>query len=181
MSRIGKQPIELPESVKAEITGQDVKVTGPKGELAYKMNNEIRAEIADGKILVNMKKDDRLSQQYFGLNRTIIANMVKGVSDGFEKKLEFHGVGYRAAMEARDLVMHLGFSHPVRYTPREGIEIKVEKNVITVSGINKQLVGQTAAEIRELKKPEPYKGKGIKYEGEKIRRKAGKTAAKSSG
>lgn len=180
MSRIGKLPIKLPQGVNVTLEGRTIKVAGPKGELTYKFRPSINVELNDGAITVSVKKVTKASAGYYGLTRTLVDNMVKGVTEGFEKKLEFHGVGYRAVMEARDLVMHLGFSHPVRYTPREGIEIKVEKNVITVSGIDKQLVGQTAAEIRDLKKPEPYKGKGIKYEGERIRRKAGKTAAKAS-
>jgi large subunit ribosomal protein L6 len=180
MSRIGKLPIEIKEGVNVTLEGRNVKVTGPKGELNFKVNPVIGIEMVDGRVVVSEKKNTRDSGNFYGLTRTLISNMIVGVSEGFEKKLEFTGVGYRANMEARDLVMALGFSHPVRYTPREGIEIKVEKNVITVSGIDKQLVGQTAAEIRELKKPEPYKGKGIKYEGERIRRKAGKAAAKGA-
>jgi large subunit ribosomal protein L6 len=178
MSRIGKLPIEIPKEVKIDLEGNHIKVTGPKGELLYKFRSAIKVEIIESKIIVSIKRDTKTASGYFGLTRTLIANMIHGVTEGFEKKLEFHGVGYRAVIEGRDLVMHLGFSHPVRYTPREGIEIKVEKNVISVTGIDKQLVGQTSAEIREFKKPEPYKGKGIKYEGERIKRKAGKAAAK---
>jgi large subunit ribosomal protein L6 len=180
MSRIGKLPIIIADNVKTSLEGRVITITGPKGELTYKHRPSINVEIIDGKIIVSVKRTTKSSAGYFGLTRTIIDNMVKGVTDGFEKKLEFHGVGYRAAMESRDLVMHLGFSHPVRYVPREGIDVKVEKNIITVNGIDKQLVGQTAAEIRDLKKPEPYKGKGIRYEGEHVRRKAGKTAAKTT-
>lgn len=180
MSRIGKLPIEIPEAVKIDLEGTNIRITGPKGELSYKFRSAIKVEISEQKIIISVKRNTKSSAGYFGLTRTLIANMVQGVTEGFEKKLEFHGVGYRAAIEGRDLVMHLGFSHPIRYTPREGIEIKVEKNVITVNGIDKQLVGQTAAEIREFKKPEPYKGKGIKYEGERIKRKAGKAAAKAA-
>ena len=180
MSRIGKLPIEVKEGVTVTIDGRNVKVSGPKGELSYKIAKEVEAEMIDGRVVVSVKKNAKDAGGFYGLTRTLIANMVQGVSAGFEKKLEFTGVGYRANMEGRDLVMALGFSHPVRYTPREGIEIKVEKNVITISGIDKQLVGQTAAEIRDLKKPEPYKGKGIRYEGERIRRKAGKAAAKGA-
>lgn len=180
MSRIGKLPIEISQGVKVTFENSLLSVSGPKGELSLKINPLIKATVSENKINLSVKKETRESGSYYGLTRTLIANMVKGVTEGFEKKLEFHGVGFRANMEGRDLVMALGFSHPVRYTPREGIEIKVEKNVIIVSGIDRQLVGQTAAEIRELKKPEPYKGKGIKYEGERIRRKAGKTAAKGA-
>lgn len=180
MSRIGKKPIVLPESVKVEISGRDIKISGTKGELVYKLNKGINVKEEDKNILIEITNEDRKSAQLFGLTRTLIFNMVHGVSEGFEKKLEFHGVGYRANIEASTLVMQLGFSHPIKYTMREGIEIKVEKNVITVSGVDKQLVGQTAAEIREFKKPEPYKGKGIRYVGEKVRRKAGKVAAKAA-
>lgn len=179
MSRIGKLPIEIPAGVTIEIKDRNVVAKGPKGELSFKFSRLLDVTQQENKIIVKMKQETTEANSLSGLTRTLISNMVKGVSEGFEKKLEFVGVGYRAAMEAKDLVMHLGFSHPVRYTPREGIEIKVEKSTITVSGIDKQLVGQTAAEIRELKKPEPYKGKGIKYEGERIRRKAGKAAAKA--
>jgi large subunit ribosomal protein L6 len=180
MSRIGKLPIEIPAGVTAVIESNKIKVTGPKGELNYEFSPLLKAVIEDNKIMVTKREETRDADALSGLTRTLISNMVVGVSEGFVKKLEFVGVGYRAAMEGKDLVMHLGFSHPVRYIPREGVEIKVEKNTITVTGIDKQLVGQTAAEIREKKKPEPYKGKGIKYEGERIRRKAGKAAAKAA-
>jgi large subunit ribosomal protein L6 len=181
MSRIGKLPIEIPTGVTAEVSGHKIKMTGAKGELNYEFSPLIKATVVENQILVTKNEETKDADALSGLTRTLISNMVVGVSEGFEKKLEFVGVGYRAAMEGTDLVMHLGFSHPVRYIPREGIAIKVEKNTITVTGIDKQLVGQTAAEIREKKKPEPYKGKGIKYQGEKIRRKAGKAAAKAAG
>lgn len=180
MSRVGIKPVELKEGVDIKVQGQDVLVHGPKGDLSFKVSPKVGIKVSDGLITLTAKKEIKEDREIHGLTRTIIANMVTGVSEGFEKKLEFHGVGYRAAMEGRDLVMHLGFSHPVRYTPIEGIEISVEKHVITVNGIDKQQVGQVAAEIRELKKPEPYKGKGIRYEGEHVRRKAGKTAAKAA-
>lgn len=180
MSRIGKLPITLPEGVKAEISGRNVKITGPKGELSYKLNPEIEVTEKDGKLIVGVKKQSKNSASFYGLSRTILDNMVKGVSEGFEKQLEFKGVGFRAKTEGQNLILNVGFSHPIEYSAKEGIEINVEKNIISVSGVDKQLVGQTAAEIREIKKPEPYKGKGIKYVGEKIRRKAGKVAAKAS-
>lgn len=179
MSRIGKLKIEVPEGVNILLEGRKVKVTGPKGELLYNLRPEVKIEQKENEIFVATKTDANYSSLQ-GLTRTLIANMVKGVSEGFEKQLEFHGVGYRAAVEGEDLVMHMGFSHPIKYTPREGIEIKVGKNIITVTGADKQLVGQTAAEIREFKKPEPYKGKGIRYVGEHVRRKAGKAAAKAA-
>jgi large subunit ribosomal protein L6 len=180
MSRIGKLPIEIPSGVTATIEGRQIKVVGTKGELNLRFSKLLSISIEGNVINVKTNDESKEADSLSGLTRTLVDNMVKGVSEGYEKKLEFVGVGYRAAMEGKDLVMHLGFSHPVRYSPREGIEIKVEKNTITVSGIDKQLVGQTAAEIREKKKPEPYKGKGIKYEGEHIRRKAGKAAAKAA-
>jgi large subunit ribosomal protein L6 len=180
MSRVGSKPIELKEGVEVKLQGRDVKVVGPKGELNFKISPNVSLELSGSQVILKAKKEIKEDREIHGLTRTLIANMIVGVSDGFEKKLEFHGVGYRAGMEGRDLVMHLGFSHPVRYTPIDGIEITVEKNLITVTGIDKQQVGQVAAEIRELKKPEPYKGKGIRYEGEHVRRKAGKTAAKAA-
>jgi len=178
MSRIGKLIIEIPEGVKIVLDGHKVIVSGPKGELSYLLRKEVKIEQNEKALSVVTVKNTKNTGSIYGLTRTILANMVKGVYEGFEKQLEFHGVGFRAATEEGSLVMHLGFSHPVKYTPREGIEIKVEKHIITVSGVDKQLVGQTAAEIRELKKPEPYKGKGIKYVGERVKRKAGKAAAK---
>lgn len=178
MSRIGKLPIEIKDGVNVVLEGSEIKVTGSKGELTHKIHPAVKVTIADGKIVVEAKPTEKDGGAFQGLTRTLIANMVKGVSEGFVKNLEFHGVGYRASMQGKDLVMSLGFSHPVNYTPREGIEIKVEKNVISVAGVDKQMVGQTAAEIRSLKKPEPYKGKGIRYQDEKIRRKAGKAASK---
>lgn len=180
MSRIGKMPILLPEDVKVEISDRDVKVIGPKSELSLRIKPGVDLNKKDNELLVEIKNENRETAKLYGLTRTLISNMVKGVSEGFEKNLEFHGVGYRANVEGRTLVMHLGFSHPIKYTPREGVDIKVEKNIITVSGADKQLVGQTAAEIREFRKPEPYKGKGIRYVGERVRRKAGKVAAKTA-
>ncbi len=178
MSRVGKKPIGIKEGVTVSIEGQNIQIKGPKGELSFTMNSNLLAKVDDNTLNLELKKESKKSRELHGLTRTIINNMIIGVADGFEKKLEFHGVGYRANVEGRDLVLNLGFSHPIKYSPREGIDIKVDKNVITVSGIDKQLVGQTAAEIREFRKPEPYKGKGIKYEFEHIRRKAGKAAAK---
>jgi large subunit ribosomal protein L6 len=180
MSRVGSKIIEISQGVEVQTAGHDVTVKGPKGELSFKVSPKVTVKIEDNKVHLSAKKEIKEDREIHGLTRTMIANMITGVSEGFVKKLEFHGVGYRAAMEGRDLVLHLGFSHPVRYTPLEGIEISVEKNLITVTGIDKQKVGQVSAEIRELKKPEPYKGKGIRYEGEHVRRKAGKTAAKGA-
>lgn len=180
MSRVGSKIINIPEGVTLEVNGRHVLVKGTKGELGYDVDKRVTIKVSDSTVNLSAKKEIKKDREIHGLTRTLIVNMITGVSEGFTKQLEFHGVGYRANVEGRDLVMHLGFSHPIRYTPKEGIEISVEKNVITVSGIDKQMVGQTTAEIRELKKPEPYKGKGIRYVGEHIRRKAGKTAAKTA-
>lgn len=175
MSRIGKKLIEIPSTVKAEFDGQNLKVTGPKGELKINIHQDIKAELKDGKIFVaparNLSKKER---GLWGLYRALIFNMIEGVSKGYEKKLEIEGVGFKAAVQGDELVLNLGFVNPVKVKKPEGINFLVEKNVISVSGINKEKVGQTAAEIRATKKAEPYKGKGIKYQGEVIRRKEGK-------
>ncbi|MBW6431971.1 50S ribosomal protein L6 [Patescibacteria group bacterium] len=180
MSRVGKKPIELVDGVDIALIGSTVNIKGPRGELIINVDQNITLKIEDKTVLVEIKKDNKEARELHGLTRSLIANMIKGVSEGFEKKLEFTGVGYRAAVEGGDLVLNLGYSHPIRYTPKEGVKIEAEKNTITVSGIDKQIVGQVAAEIRAFRKPEPYKGKGIRYQDEKIRRKAGKTAAKGS-
>lgn len=180
MSRVGNKQIEMKDGVELQVNGRQVKTKGPKGELEITLNKDIELKINDKIITVVSKKEDKEARELHGLTRSLIANMVQGVSEGFEKRLKFTGVGYRANIEDRDLVLNLGYSHPIRYTPQEGVEIKVEKSTIIVSGIDKQQVGQAAAEIRAFKKPEPYKGKGIRYEGEHIRRKAGKAAAKEA-
>jgi ribosomal protein L6, bacterial type len=178
MSRIGKKPITFPKNVKISQSGGIVKVEGPKGSLSSKLPEGITMAIADGNLVIERKSDERLVRSYHGLARTIIGNMVNGVSNGFEKRLEISGVGYRAEVSGNSLKLILGFSSPVQYNIPKGIEIKVDKQInISVSGIDKQLVGRVAAEIRALKKPEPYKGKGIKYVGEYIKRKAGKSAS----
>ncbi len=175
MSRIGKKLIEIPSTVKVEIAGQEVKVTGPKGELKTVIHRDITTELKDGKLFVMPKKElSKKSKGLWGLYRALIFNMVQGVQTGFEKKLEIEGVGYKAALQGDELVMNLGFVNPVKIKKPEGITFAVEKNVITVAGINKEVVGQISAQIREAKKAEPYKGKGIKYQGERIRRKEGK-------
>ncbi|MDO8529847.1 MAG: 50S ribosomal protein L6 [bacterium] len=175
MSRIGKKSIEIPSTVKVEMMGQNVKVTGPKGELNTAIHRDIVAEVKDGKVFVLPKKElSKKAKGLWGLYRALIFNMVHGVEKGFEKKLEIEGVGYKAALQGEELVLNLGFVNPVKIKKPEGITFLVEKNVITVSGINKQDVGQIAAQIRESKKAEPYKGKGIKYQGERVRRKEGK-------
>jgi len=180
MSRIGKQPIIIPEKVEVKIDGDLVTVKGPKGELKRRLTAFIEAKLEDGKILLLPAKGtdmaDKKVMALWGLSRALVFNMVKGVSQGYEKKLEIEGIGYRAAVQGNKLVLSLGFSHPVEIEAPEGIEFKVEKNVITVAGADKEAVGQAAADIRARKKPEPYKGKGIRYQGEVIKIKAGKKA-----
>ena len=179
MSRIGKAPIVVPSGVTIDVKGQDVSVKGPKGQLKLTLRPEVSIKQEDGKLLVSRESDDRMVRSLHGLSRTLVANMVKGVTDGFSRILEVTGVGYRATMDGKKLVMQLGYSHPVEINPPTGLEIAVGKgNVITVSGIDKQAVGDLAADIRSRRAPEVYKGKGIKYQGEVIRRKAGKAAGK---
>ena len=181
MSRIGKQPIIIPSGVEVNITNDLVTVKGSKGELVQPIHPSVKVEQVDSQLEVSVKNgDEKFQRSLWGLFRRLIANMVQGVSQGFSKKLEVNGVGYKAEVKGKTLVLQLGFSHPVNYPFPEGIDIAVEKNIITISGSDKQKVGQTAAEIRSFKKPEPYKGKGIKYIDETIRRKAGKAATKGS-
>lgn len=176
MSRIGKQPISIPENVEVKVDNDFVIAKGPKGELKNQIRPEIKVEIEGKNIKFTPIIFNKGTQALWGTYRSLIANMIQGVTEGFEKKLEIQGVGYRANLEDKDLVLSLGYSHPIAVKVPQGIEFKVEKNIITVSGIDKQLVGQIAAEIREKRKPEPYKGKGIRYQGEVVRRKAGKKA-----
>ena len=179
MSRIGKKPITFPKNVKISQSDGIVKVEGPKGTLSSKLPDGITMVVSDNNLSIERKSEDRLIRSYHGLARTLINNMVTGVSTGFEKGLEISGVGYRAEVAGSTLKMVLGFSSPIEYSIPKGIEVKVDKQVnLVVSGINKELVGRVASEIRSLKKPEPYKGKGIKYVGEYIRRKAGKSGGK---
>jgi large subunit ribosomal protein L6 len=181
MSKIGKLPINLSSSVTATVSGNSVAITGPKGNANYVVPSGMTVTVADGKMVIEAKSiADKKVRALYGLTRANLANIVKGVDGGFVKKLELAGVGYRAQMQGTDLVLSLGFSHPVKFTPKAGIIITVEDNVITISGSGKADVGEAAAKIRAIKAPEPYKGKGIKYVGEKIRRKAGK-AAKAAG
>jgi large subunit ribosomal protein L6 len=181
MSRVGKVPIPIPQGVTVVAKGNKVTVSGPKGKLERELHEAMQVEVVDDRIVVRRPSDDRLHRALHGLSRTLVANMVRGVTEGYEKVLEIRGVGYRAAMQERKLTLQLGFSRPVEYELRDGIEMSVERKgqvgFVKVSGIDKELVGQTAAEIRALKKPEPYKGTGIRYQGEYVRRKAGKTAA----
>jgi large subunit ribosomal protein L6 len=175
MSRIGKKPVALPKGVTASVDGQTVKVKGPKGELSVKLVPEVTASVGDTGITVTPRKEMERAPQMWGLSRTLVNNLVTGVTSGFSQKLEIQGVGYRAAVQGKTLNLQLGYSHDVPYAIPEGITITVEKpTLITVSGIDKQLVGQVAAEIRGWRPPEPYKGKGVRYEGEYVRRKEGK-------
>ncbi|MFH1030898.1 MAG: 50S ribosomal protein L6 [bacterium] len=176
MSRIGKLPIELPDKVEVAIEDGKVTVKGPKGELTKIINSKIKVEKNGNIVTVSNVSNSKDSNALWGLYRSLIFNMVKGVSQGFEKKLEVNGVGYRAMQEKNKLVLNLGYSHPIEFILPEYVEAKVEKNIITLSSLDKQLVGQVAANIRKIRKPEPYKGKGIKYVDEVIRRKAGKAA-----
>jgi len=177
MSRIGKQPIAIPEGVKVEVQGARVTVTGPKGMLHQDLARDMRVVVDDGQVRVERPSEEREHRALHGLIRTLIANMVEGVTQGYEKRLEIHGVGYRAALKGTDLELQVGFSHPVTFKAPEGIEFEVPaQNRVVVRGIDKQLVGQVAANVRKTRKPEPYKGKGIRYEGEYVRKKAGKAA-----
>jgi large subunit ribosomal protein L6 len=178
MSRVGKKPITFSKNVKVSQNSGVVRIEGPKGTLTSSLPEGITIVVADGNLVIERKSNERIARSYHGLARTLIGNMVEGVSNGFEKRLEISGVGYRAEVSGNSLKLVLGFSTPVQYSIPKGIEVKVDKQTnIFVSGIDKQLVGRVAAEIRALKKPEPYKGKGIKYVGEYIRRKAGKSAS----
>lgn len=175
MSRIGKQPIPIPKAVTINIDGQTVNVKGPKGELTQELPPEIKFEQEGEEIVVTRRNESRNARQRHGLVRTLIANMVEGVSNGYQKKLEIQGVGYRASLQGQKLVMALGYSHPVEFEPPAGIQFAVEGNTnVTVTGIDKALVGNTAATVRAARPPEPYKGKGVRYAGEQVRRKAGK-------
>ncbi len=177
MSRIGKKPVLIVPGVEVKELEGRIDVKGPKGQLFLEVPSEIKIEIKDNEISFSLLKEDKKTKSLWGLMRTLTSNMIEGVTKGFEKKLEINGVGFKARVEGKDLFLDVGYSHPVKVDAREGIEFKVEKNVITVSGIDKELVGQIAAEVRRVKKPEPYKGKGIKYVDEVIRRKLGKKAA----
>jgi large subunit ribosomal protein L6 len=177
MSRIGKRPIEVPAGVTVTVDPGRVTVHGPKGELRQVVPQRISITQDDGRITVTRPTERGDDRALHGLTRTLVANMVEGVTKGFEKRLEIQGVGYRAAMSGSNLELQVGYSHPVRITPRQGIEFEVPAPTqVVVRGIDKQLVGQTAAEIRKVRPPEPYKGKGIRYEGEFVRRKVGKRA-----
>jgi len=176
VSRVGKMPIEIPQGVEIKIEGNRIKAKGSKGELTVDVHPDMLVKIDDGLIQISRPSESKLHRSLHGLSRTLVANIIQGVSEGFSKQLEIQGVGYRAEMRDGRLVLQLGFSHPIVFVPPEGIETEIAGNIITISGIDKQLVGQVAAKIRSFKPPEPYKGKGIRYVGEYVRRKAGKTA-----
>jgi large subunit ribosomal protein L6 len=175
MSRIGKHPVALPKGVTAKVEGNTVSVKGPKGELERTLHDDMKVTLSDGQILVERPSDEANHKALHGLSRTLVANMVEGVTKGFKKELEMVGVGYKAEARPYGLQMALGFSHPVKYEAPKGIKLSApQPTQIVVEGANKEIVGQVAAEIRSIRPPEPYKGKGIKYAGEQIRRKAGK-------
>jgi len=176
MSRIGQKPIEIPTGVKVEIDDRNtISVSGPKGNLELQASPKMELELSDNTLSVKRPNDERSNRSIHGLTRTLINNMVVGVSDGYKKNLEIHGVGYRAQLDGKNLVLSVGYSHPVRMVPPDGISYSLDgQTKIAVEGIDKQLVGEQAAQIRKTRPPEPYKGKGIRYEGEYVRRKAGK-------
>ena len=179
MSRIGKRPISIPNKVTIAIEGQSIKVNGPKGELSRVLPAGVLLEQEGETLLVKRQNESRIARQRHGLCRTLVANMVEGVSQGFQRRLEIQGVGYRAQVQGRNLILNVGFSNPVQIEPPNGIQVAVENNTnVVVSGIDKEVVGNTAAKIRAVRPPEPYKGKGIRYAGEAVRRKVGKSGAK---
>ena len=179
MSRIGKKPVTLPKGVAVEIQGNTVAVKGPKGELRRTLHTEMQVALADGQVTVSRPSDEKRHKALHGLSRTLVQNMVDGVSKGFSKTLEIQGVGYKAEAKPYGVNLIVGYSHPVKYEAPKGIKITVDNNtMVKIEGADKELVGQVAAELRSVRPPEPYKGKGIRYAGEQVRRKAGKTGAK---
>jgi large subunit ribosomal protein L6 len=180
MSRIGKKPITVPNGVTVQVEGGHVAVKGPKGELSHTVHPEMQVTLDDGEIRVVRPSDQKRHRALHGLTRSLLYNMVEGVTHGFTKRLEIHGVGYKAEAISKGVRLVVGYSHPVDYAPPAGVNIQVENpTTLAVEGIDKQAVGQVAAEIRKVRPPEPYKGKGIRYQGEYVRRKAGKTGAKA--
>ena len=176
MSRVGRKPVEIPAGVTVTLNGNTVTVKGPKGELTRTFHSDIEIKVEDNNVVVNRPSDEKLHRSLHGTTRAIIANMIEGVSKGFERNLELIGVGYRAQKQGKKLVLNVGYSHPVEIEPEEGIEIEVPANTkISIKGTDKERVGALAANIRDVRPPEPYKGKGIRYEGEHVRRKEGKT------
>ena len=179
MSRIGKQPIKITGDVTVSIDNSDIKIKGPKGELAYNFGYEVKVSADKESVIVEKNSNSKTSQALWGTTRALIQNMVEGVTTGFSKVLELHGVGYKMAVQGKKLVLNLGFSHPIELDIPEGLTAEIEKEKLTISGIDKQSVGQFTAEIRSLKKVEPYKGKGFRYEGEEFIKKEGKKAVGS--
>lgn len=179
MSRIGRMPVPVPHNVKVDITDHNVMVRGPLGEISRDLPDTMQIAVEEGRVLVQRPNDSRMSRSLHGLTRTLVSNMVQGVTQGFERRLEINGVGYRAQPSGNGIVLQVGFSHPVNFPAPPGIKFTVEAaNRIVVSGVDKELVGETAARIRRVRPPEPYRGKGIKYAEEVVRRKAGKAGAK---
>jgi len=179
VSRIGKKPIEIPKGVTVKLNGHNLKVKGPKGELEDNFHKSMKIEVKEDEIIVTRPNDLKENKALHGLTRALIQNMVQGVTEGYQKNLDIVGVGYRAEMKGTNLLMNIGYSHPIYFMPPEGINIQTPAPTqISVSGIDRQLVGMVASKIRSIRKPEPYKGKGIKYSDEQIQRKAGKTAGK---
>ncbi len=177
MSRVGKKPIEIPQGTEVHVKGSLVSVKGPKGELEREIRPEIGIEIKEGQVSTFPEKESKKTNAFWGLTNSLLRNMVEGVSQGFETKLQIEGIGYKATSEKENLILNLGFSHPVKMEMPEGVNFSIEKNIIILSGIDKQKVTQTAAKIRKIRPPEPYKGKGVRYVGEIVRRKTGKKAA----
>lgn len=176
MSRIGKQPIVIPAKVKVSVTGQNVQVEGPKGKLGMELHRRTAASVTDGKVLVTRSSDDAQGRAMHGLSRALVNNMIKGVSEGFVKRLVIQGVGFKAAVQGKNVNLSLGYSHPLLYPIPDQIKVTVEENTkLTIEGPDKQVVGKVAAEIRSFYPPEPYKGKGVRYDDEKVVRKEGKT------
>ncbi|MDD3732768.1 MAG: 50S ribosomal protein L6 [candidate division Zixibacteria bacterium] len=178
MSRIGKMPVSIPAKIKVELRGSEISVTGPKGAMTKALHPDMKVSIENQEVLVSRPSDDKAHRALHGLTRALIHNMVLGVSEGFSRTLLMVGIGFRAEVKERSLILYLGYSHPIIFIPPEGVYVSVvpKENKIVVDGIDKELVGQTAAKIRSLRKPDPYKGKGIRYLDEQVRIKAGKTA-----
>jgi large subunit ribosomal protein L6 len=178
MSRVGKKPVPIPDGVKVSLKAKKVHVKGPKGSLSRSMHNDVDLQIEDGTIRVSVSGTGKKVVALQGLSRSLVANMIHGVTQGFERVLEIVGVGYRVSLKSNVLTFAVGYSHPIDFKLPEGVSASVEKTKVTLSGIDKELLGATAAKIRSFRKPEPYKGKGIKYIEERVKRKVGKTAAK---
>ena len=180
MSRVGRMPIPCPKGVEVRVVGRRVEVRGPKGELSRDIHPSMEVRLEDGSLRVIRPTDKKTHKSLHGLTRSLLANMIKGVTEGFEKRLELEGLGYRALLQGGTLTLHVGFSHPVVYEPPPGVSFALDerhKNIVIVRGIDRQQVGQVAAEVRAVRKPEPYRGKGIRYSGERVRRKVGKAGA----